>query len=91
MATPTSSERREEIELELMAFELVERKAELAIYVVVTIASAAATVASVLKGYPWPAPSAASVASTVALVLGHRRASARGRQADIRTEAPPSR
>jgi hypothetical protein len=69
---------KEEIENELLAFELVERKVELAIYVFVTIASAIATIVCLLEGYPWPAPSATGAASTVALVLGGWRA--RGRR-----------
>jgi hypothetical protein len=72
LATPTDS-RREEIQLELLKFELVERRVILAVYVFVTFAAAVATIVCVLEGYPWPAPSITSIASTTALIAGGRR------------------
>jgi hypothetical protein len=72
LATPIH-ERLEEIVVKGRAFELVERRVILATFVLVTIISAVASLVCVLKGYPWPAPSITSVASTTALIVGGRR------------------
>jgi hypothetical protein len=79
MATPSTSQRREEIELEGKELELTERKAELAVYVIVALGSLAATIVCVFKAYPWPAPSVTGLTSAAALVLGRRRADRRSR------------
>jgi hypothetical protein len=63
MPAPTGTNRREEIELELLAFELVERKAELALSTFVTVASMAATVIALIDESTWPAPSATGLAT----------------------------
>jgi hypothetical protein len=80
MARATSSRRRE-LELDLLAFELTERRFALAcraILLVVLVASAGAAIVCALHGHSWQTPSLASgpgVASGFALAAEIRRTS----------------
>jgi hypothetical protein len=73
MATRSTRRSREEIELKLLAFELVERKAQLALHVLVTLIAAITALVCVLRAYPWPSSSAAGIVCTLAIALGRRR------------------
>jgi hypothetical protein len=81
MARATSSSRRRELELDLLAFELTERRFALAcraILLAVTVASATAAIICALHGHSWQTPSLVSgpgVASGLALAAEIRRTS----------------
>jgi hypothetical protein len=79
--TRTASSRRRELELDLLAFELTERRFALvcrAILLAVIVASATAVMICALHGHSWQTPSLVSgpaVASGLALAAEIRRAS----------------
>lgn len=86
MARVVSSRRRAlELELDLLAFELTERRFALvcrAILLGIIVASAAAAIVCTLRGQPWPTPSLVGgpgIASSIALAVETRRNAERPR------------